>query len=156
MVGDNVTVGRYAMIRPSGYYGGEMGVGLRLGNNSNIGAYSYVGCWGGIEIGNDVLMAPRVSLFAENHRFDRTDIPIKAQGGTRAPITIEDDCWLASACSILAGVTVHRGAIAAAGSVVTSDVPAYAIVSGVPAKVLRWRKPRKDREEDVRSQVGQD
>jgi len=139
--GDNVTIGRYAMIRPSGYYGREIGVGLRVGNNSNIGAYSYIGASGSIEIGDNVLMGPRVSLLAEQHNYDRLDIPMKQQGVSRGKIVIEDDCWLGSGCEILSGVTVHRGAIVATGSVVTKDVPPYSIVAGVPARVIKWRKP---------------
>ena len=156
VLGDNVAVGRYAMIRPSGYYGRELGTGLRVGDNSNIGPYSYIGCYGRIDIGNNVLMGPRVNLFADNHDFSRTDIPIKAQGVTRSHIVIEDDCWLASSCTVLAGVTVHRGAVIAAGSVVTRDVPPYAVVAGVPARVVKWRKPASVREEGARSQNGPD
>lgn len=138
--GDRVTVGAYALIRPSNYYGGPVGEGLIVGSNSNIGAYSYVGCSGFIEIGSGVMMGPRVGLFAENHIFDRTDIPMRLQGVDRKFIRIEDDVWLGTNSVILAGVTVGRGAIVSAGSVVTKDVPQYAIVGGVPAKVIRMRK----------------
>jgi len=145
-LGDHVTIGSFAMIRPSGYYGREIGVGLRVGNYSNIGSYCYIGCSGGIEIGNHVLMSPRVSLFAENHNYDRLDIPMRAQGVTRAKIIVEDDCWLASGSTILAGVCIGTGAIVAAGAVVTKDVPARAIVGGVPAKIIGWRKTDVDSE----------
>lgn len=141
--GDRVTIGRFAMIRPSGYYGRDVGVGLRVGSRSNIGANCYIGCSGGIEIGENVMMSPSVSLFAENHNFARTDIPMKDQGVTRKPIVIENDCWLASGSTILAGVRVGRGAVVAAGAVVTSDVPPFAIVGGVPAKIISWRKQPK-------------
>lgn len=137
--GDRVTVGRFAMIRPSGYYGRDIGVGLRVGSRSNIGANCYIGCSGGIEIGENVMMSPGVSLFAENHNFSRTDIPMKDQGVTRKTIVIENDCWLASGCTILSGVRVGQGAIVAAGAVVVSDVPPFAIVGGIPAKVIGWR-----------------
>lgn len=137
--GDNVTIGRFAMIRPSGYYGPDVGSGLEVGNSSNIGAYCYIGCSGHVSIGSHVLMSPRVSLFGENHNFQDTDRPIKAQGVTRSPIVIEDDCWLASGCTILAGVTIGRGSIVAAGAVVTKDVPPFTIVGGVPAKEISSR-----------------
>ncbi len=138
--GDNVTVGSFAMIRPSGYYGREIGEGLEVGNNSNIGPYCYLGAYGGITIGADVMMGPRVSLFAENHDFERTDMAMRRQGVTRKRITIEDDCWLASGAIILAGVTIGRGSIVAAGSVVTRNIPSFSIVAGNPARVLRSRK----------------
>jgi len=138
--GDHVTIGRFAMIRPSGYYGREIGVGLRVGHHSNIGPYCYIGCSGGIDIGSNVLMSPRVTMSAETHNFDRRDRPIRAQGVTREAIVIEDDCWLASGSIILAGVRVGQGAVVAAGAVVTSDVPPYAVVAGAPARLIRWRQ----------------
>jgi acetyltransferase-like isoleucine patch superfamily enzyme len=138
--GNNVTVGAYAMIRPSGYYGREIGEGLEVGDGSNVGPYCYLGASGGISIGKEVLMGPRVSLFAENHNFERTDISMRQQGVTRHRIVIEDDCWLASGSIILAGVTIGRGSIIAAGAVVTKDVPPYSIVAGNPARVIRSRE----------------
>lgn len=137
--GDDVTIGAYATIKPSSYYGRNMGEGLRIGNNSNIGRYSFVGCSGLIEIGNNVMVSPRVSFYAENHNFETTERPMKEQGITRQKIVIEDDCWIASGAIILAGVTIGRGSVVAAGSVVTQDVLPYSIVAGVPARVIRSR-----------------
>ena len=85
-------------------------------------------------------MGPRVTMSAENHNFTHTDIPMKEQGVTRNSIVIEDDCWIGSNAVIVAGVRVGQGSIIAAGAVVTKDVPQYAIVTGVPAKVQSWRK----------------
>ena len=133
----NVTIGKFASIRPSNQYGGNIGEGMKVGENSNIGPYSYIGCSGYIDIGKNVMISPRVSLYAENHNFEQTDIPMKEQGVTKEFITIEDDCWIAANSMILAGVTVHKGSIVAAGSVVTKDVPAYSIVAGNPAKVIK-------------------
>ena len=137
--GDKVTIGSYAIIRPSNVYGGPVGVGLKIGNNSNIGPYSYIGCSGYIEIGNNVMMAPRVSLFAENHNFESIDFPMKDQGVTTAPIIIEDDCWIAANSIILAGVRIGKGSVIAAGSVVTKDVKPYSVMVGNPAKKLKNR-----------------
>ena len=58
-------------------------------------------------------------------------------GGKAAPITIEDDAWLATRAVVLKGVTVGRGAVVAAGAVVTKDVPPYTVAAGVPARVIR-------------------
>jgi acetyltransferase-like isoleucine patch superfamily enzyme len=138
--GDNVTIGAHATIKPSNYYGYNIGEGLRIGDNSNVGRYSYVGCSGLITIGRNVMISPRVSFHAESHNFDDPDIPMREQGVSRAPIVVEDDCWIASHAIILAGVTVGRGSVVAAGSVVTHDVAPYSVVAGVPARVLRSRR----------------
>jgi acetyltransferase-like isoleucine patch superfamily enzyme len=137
--GDNVTVGRFAMIRPSGYYGRDLGIGLRVGDRSNIGAACYIGCSGGITIGADVMISPNVQIFSENHNYDDRRRPMKQQGVTRASVVIEDDCWIASGSIILAGVRIGTGSVVAAGAVVTSDVPPGSIVGGVPARIIGVR-----------------
>jgi acetyltransferase-like isoleucine patch superfamily enzyme len=140
ILGDRVTIGKFAIIRPSNIYGGEIGEGLKIGNNSNIGPYSYIGCSGYIEIGDNVMISPRVSIYAENHVFDRTDILMKEQGVHVQFVKIENDCWIAANSIILAGVTIGKGSVIAAGSVVTKDVPPFSIAAGVPAKVIASRK----------------
>ncbi|MCR9016241.1 acyltransferase [Aquiflexum gelatinilyticum] len=138
--GDKVTIGSYAIIRPTNLYGGEAGVGLKVGNNSSIGPYAYIGCSGYIEIGDNVMMSPRVSIYSENHNFSETTLPMIEQGVTRSFVKIEDDCWLAANSVILAGVTVGKGSVVAAGSIVTKDVPPYSIVAGNPARIIKSRK----------------
>jgi len=144
--GDKVTVGSYAIIRPTNLYGGEPGVGLKVGDNSSIGPYAYIGCSGYIEIGNNVMMSPRVSIYSENHNFEDPGHPMIEQGVTRSFAKIEDDCWIASNSIILAGVTVGKGSVVAAGSVVTKDVPPYSVVGGNPAKIIKSRIPERSRE----------
>jgi len=139
IVGNRVSIGKFAIIRPSNIYGGEIGEGLKIGDNSNIGPYSYIGCSGYIEIGNNVMISPRVSIYAENHVFNRTDITIKEQGVEKQFVKIEDDCWIASNSIILAGVTIGKGSVIAAGSIVTKDVPPYSVVAGVPAQIIKQR-----------------
>lgn len=139
--GDRCTVGRHAMISPTNIFGGELGEGLRVGDNSNIGHFAFVGCSGYIEIGARVLMGPRVTLLGENHDFDDGELPIKRQGVTRMGIVIHDDCWLGAGSVVLAGVSVGSGSVVAAGSVVTRDVPAMTVVAGIPAQVVRERTP---------------
>lgn len=139
--GDRVSIGRYALIRPTNFYGGgEIGEGLIVGNNSNIGSYAYIGCSGFVEIGNNVMISPRVSIYSENHVFSDIDLPMKEQGVHREFVKIEDDCWIAANSIILSGVTIGKGSVVSAGSVVTKDVPQYSIVGGVPAKVIKQRK----------------
>ena len=140
ILGNRVTIGKYAIIRPGNLYGGEPGEGLVVGDHSNIGPYCYIGCSGHISIGNNVMISPRVSIYAENHVFDHTDTPIKSQGVKKENVVIEDDCWIASNSILLAGVTIGKGSIVAAGSVVTQDVPPYSVVAGVPARVIKNRR----------------
>lgn len=138
--GHHVVIRNYAIIKPSGYYGREIGLGLQVGDYSNIGPYCYIGCGGGITIGNHVMMSPRVSLHSQNHNFSDPSDLMRDQGVTNAAIVIEDNCWIASGSIILSGVRIGEGAIVAAGAVVNKDVPSGAIVGGVPAKVIGWRQ----------------
>jgi len=140
--GRRCTVGRFACIRPSNVLLDEPGEGMRMGDGSNIGAYSYIGCSGCIEIGSQVMMGPGVTLLAENHRFSELDRPMKEQGVERSFVCIEDDCWIGSGATVLPGVSVHSGSIVAAGAVVTKDVPPNTIVGGVPAKAIGSREQR--------------
>jgi acetyltransferase-like isoleucine patch superfamily enzyme len=99
-----------------------------------------------IIIGNNCLIAHSVSILAANHRYDNPSKPINSQGMTCAPIIIGDDVWIGCKATILAGVTIGKGAVVGAGSVVTKDVPSYAIVGGVPAKII---KKRRDVKKDI-------
>lgn len=94
---------------------------------------------GSITIGNYVHTGANVMMIAFNHGFYTRDIPTKEQDYMDAPIVIEDDVWIGGGAIILSGVTIGKGAIIAAGAVVNRDVPAYSIVGGVPAKVLKNR-----------------
>ena len=66
---------------------------------------------------------------------------MKDQGVEKKEVIIEDDCWLAANSIILAGVTIGKGSVVAAGSVVTDHVAPYSVVAGVPAKFIKSRKP---------------
>ena len=85
------------------------------------------------------MMSPRVSIYAENHIFDDRERPMIDQGVKRSFVKIEDDCWIASNAVILSGVTIGRGSVVAAGSIVTKDVPPYSVVGGNPAKLIKSR-----------------
>lgn len=138
--GDNVTIGRFTSIRPSSYYGvGNIGYGLEMGDNSSIGPYGFVGCSGHIKIGKNVMIGPRVSLFAENHNFKDTSESIKSQGVNNKGITIEDDCWIGSGVIILDGVTIGHGSVIGAGTLVTKDVDANSVVFDKRQKLNKER-----------------
>jgi acetyltransferase-like isoleucine patch superfamily enzyme len=140
VLGDDVTICYGTQIRPSGYWNKDIGEGLRVGNKSSIGAYSYIGCAGYIDIGNNVMIGPRITCIAENHNFDQIDIPINEQGVNRKGIKICDNVWIGANVTILDGVTIGDGAIIAAGGVVVKDVEPFTIVGGVPAKLIKNRR----------------
>jgi len=110
----------------------------------HIGADTYIGsqfsfhCAGEITIGRDCLFGNFVSLVDNNHGI-ASGTPMRLQPLEPSRISIGDDCWLGEKATVLAGVRIGDGAIVAAGAVVRSDVPARAIVGGVPARLIRMR-----------------
>jgi len=138
-IGDNFSLGRNSIIECSGVIR-NIGEGLRIGNNVGIAQNCFIQVRGFVEIGNNVIFGPNVSIFSENHNFENPDLPVNVQGETRKGVKIEDGVWIGTRAVILDGVTVGKNSIIAAGSIVTKDVPEYSIVGGVPAKVLKMRK----------------
>lgn len=149
-LGNNVSIAKFTIIEATGVIS-NLGEGLDIGANSNLGDYSFVGAAGGVRIGQNVLIGQRVSFHSEDHLFERTDLPIKAQGVRRRGIVVEDDCWLGAGVIVLDGVTIGQGSVVAAGSVVTRDVAPYSIVAGVPA---RWIRRRGDELPESDEEVG--
>lgn len=112
---------------------------LVIGNNSGLGVNARVSPR--VTIGDNVIIGDEFRVITRNHVFGRTDIPIIAQGcHEREPVVINDDVWVGTRVTILPGVTIGKGAILGAGSVVTKDVAPYTIVGGNPARVIRSRK----------------
>ena len=95
---------------------------------------------GGVKIGENVLIGNYVSMHSENHIFADTSIIINKQGVTHKGIIIGNDCWIGAKVTILDGARIGDGCVIAAGAVVTAGaIPAYSIVAGVPAKVIKSR-----------------
>lgn len=118
---------------------------VTIGSGTQINAFTVLMGSVGIEIGQDCMIAPHCTLVAGNHDFEQTDKPMRYAGNISCgPIKIEDDVWIGANCTITDGVTIHRGAVVGANSVVTQDVPADAIVAGSPARVIRYRGERDD------------
>ena len=94
-----------------------------------------------VQIGNFVMIAPDVAFIGRTHRADSVDRPMVEQGEIRfPPAVVEDDVWIGQRVLILPGLRIGQGAIVGAGAVVTKDVPPYAVVAGVPARIIKWRK----------------
>lgn len=132
-IGDNVYVGHYTILK--GYYKNKM----IIGSGTWIGQQCFFHSAGGITIGNNVGIGPGVKILTSTHRLDDKSVPILHSPLEFAPVLIEDDADIGVGAILLPGVRVGKGAQVAAGAVVTTDVPPYAIVAGVPAKILRMR-----------------
>lgn len=115
----------------------DKGAVLKVGTNSRINGV-HISASHRVEIGHNVRMAP-YSIIIDND-FHKVDDHFSDEG-TRKPIIIEDDVWITMNCMIMKGVHIGRGAVIAAGAVVTKDVPAYCVAGGVPAKVIRRITP---------------
>jgi acetyltransferase-like isoleucine patch superfamily enzyme len=111
-------------------------ISLSVGDDCWLGVNNFI-C-GKVEIGNDVILGPNVSIpgathdIASNQPFSQSGLVIK---GT----VIEDSVWIGGNSTILDGIRIGKGAIVAANSVITEDVPPLGIVGGVPAKMIRHR-----------------
>jgi acetyltransferase-like isoleucine patch superfamily enzyme len=138
VLGDNVTIKSGAIVVCTSVIR-QKGIGLRIGNNSSVGALSFLGAQGGITIGEDVLIGPGVRIFSEDHRFSDPELPIRLQGETRAEVRIDGNCWIGAGVIIVGGVTVGRGSVIAAGSVVTQDIEKDSLAAGTPARRIRSR-----------------
>ena len=92
-----------------------------------------------IKIGNGVFVGPETVMHTYGHKFQRTDLPIRKQGGTVKSIIIEDDVWIAAHCTILGGVRIGTHSVIGAHSLVNKSIPPYSVAYGVPCKVRRTR-----------------
>lgn len=112
------------------------GVGpVRIGDHSRVGIGSVV--IGPVTIGSQVIIAQHVVMSGLNHSYEDIRVPIRQQPVTCRPVVIDDECWIGANVVITAGVHIGRHAVVAAGSVVTKDVPAYSVVAGNPARLLK-------------------
>ena len=109
---------------------------IEIGNNVLIGRYCIIHhC----DFGNDVLVGERCTFLSgsRQHHFERSDIPMSAQGGAKKRIRIGDDCWIGSHSVLME--CVDYGSVVAAGTIVNKPVKPMSIVAGNPAKLLRTR-----------------
>lgn len=115
------------------------GMKVELGDCVQFGAYNEIAC--DLRIGNQVLMGSHVSFVGRNdHTFRTPGLSIwKGTRGENGPIVVEDDVWIGTGTIVLSGLTIGKGAVIAAGSVVTHDVPACEVWGGNPARKISDR-----------------
>ena len=151
-----LSIGEKSMIDSSFVFETESGH-ISVGNRVHIGGGTQLISRDGITIGNDVIIAWNCTIYDHNSHSvlweeRKDDVTLEwesAKSGNSplcnknwsvvksAPIHICDKAWLGFGVTVLKGVTIGEGAVVAAGSVVTKDVPPYAVVGGNPAAVIR-------------------
>lgn len=118
---------------------------LRLGRQSSVGWFTLLDARGGIEIGDNVTVASYSKLITAKHNVDDPNFTAEYN-----KIIIKDYAWIATGATILGGVTIGKGAVVSAGAVVTKDVPDMAVVGGVPARIIRYRKEEPVFQDDMK------
>ena len=117
---------------------------LLIGDDCHFGAYNHITCTNKIIIGDNLLTGKWVTITDNSH--GETDIdtlaipPSKRDVVSKGPIIIGDNVWIGDKATILPGVTIGKGAVIAANSVVTKDVDPYSVVGGIPSKSLNFNR----------------
>jgi acetyltransferase-like isoleucine patch superfamily enzyme len=141
--GKHVTIGAFTVIwvSPEDITGPGAIATLEVGDHTYFGEFNNIRVAGTTRIGAKCQISQGVSIIGSNHS-SIPGVPIIDQPSRtdKVGVVIEDDVWIGTNSTILPGVTIGRGSIVAAGSVVTKDVPPNVVVAGVPAKVLKERK----------------
>lgn len=116
-------------------YGGK----IEIYDNTYLGENVVIYGHGGVTIGANTLIAMHTCIVSSNHTIPTKHELIRQHPDLNLPVTIGNDVWIGANCSILGGVNIGNGAVIGAGSVVTKDIPEYAVVIGNPAKIIRYR-----------------
>ena len=132
-IGDGVYVGHQTIL--NGYYRGRM----EIGRGTWIGQQCFFHSAGNLTIGENVGIGPAVKIITSRHLDEGPSLPILHSRLEFAPVVIADDVDIGVGAVILPGVSIGRGAQIGAGAVVASNVAAYAVAAGVPARLLRSR-----------------
>lgn len=130
--------GKKLNVEQGAYFGGgkDIEVGYEVGFGRNFQCRNVV-----LKIGDYLMMGEDVLFQGGKHNFEDVEIPMGHQGGGgKTTLTIDDDVWIGARVILLPGCKhIGKGVIIGAGSVVTKDIPDYAIVGGNPAKIIRYR-----------------
>ena len=133
---------------------------IYIGEKSEIGMFSRIGCYGAVEIGKHVLTGPHVFIADYNHEYRDISLPIMHQGNVAVirnekianKVVIGDDTWIGTNVVIAGSVNIGKHCVIGANSVVTQDIPDYSVAVGIPCRVIkeynfdtrRWEKSSND------------
>lgn len=110
-----------------------------IGNGVVIGRNCMITIKDKLMIGNNTIIGAYVQIIDHNHSYKKNDL-IKNQKAEIQSITIGEDVWIGAGAKVLCGVQIGNGAVIGANAVVTKDIPEYAVVGGVPTKIIKYRE----------------
>lgn len=138
--GKNIEMESNIQIRPDCFISCNDNAKLRISDSVDIGTRSRISSGKNILIEKDVLTGPNVFISDQDHRYDMVGIPISKQGVIMKEgngIHIKEGAWIGTNSVIIGNITIGKGSVIAANSVVTKDVLDYSVVGGVPAKIIK-------------------
>jgi acetyltransferase-like isoleucine patch superfamily enzyme len=133
IIGDGVFVGRNTILSCKN---GD----IVIEDHANLGFNCEIFSASRVRVGKSILMAAYTYLVGGDHLYDRIDIPVLEQGRTARGIDVDDNVWLGTHVVVTDGSRIGRDAIIGAGAVVVGEIPAFAIATGIPARVVRDRR----------------
>ena len=138
-IGNNVLLGRFSQLK-------TRAGNITIDDHTHIGPNNHLGTAGELTIGKYCLIGSNCHIGGLQHGHDDTTTPmVKQPLVSRGGVQIEDDVWLGVKVIIMDGITIGKGAIIGAGSVVTKDIPAFSIAVGTPAKVIKMRNDQNEK-----------
>lgn len=135
--GRNVQIGSNCYISSKKFF--------ELGNHCWIGDDFYAKSEGGVSIGSGTIISRGCEIWTSNHNYDSEDLQCVPYDKRmiKKPVVIGENCWFGSRVTVIPGVTIGEGVVVGAGSVVTKDIPDFAVVGGNPAKIIKYRNIEK-------------
>lgn len=138
--GNELTTGRYCRIEVNGKHDKRI---IVFGDRVNIGDMVRISASESIVIGNNVLIGSRVTIVDNSHgsylgdKQSSPNIPPNERALSTKPVVIKDNVWVCEGSVIQKGVTIGKGSIVAANSVITKNVPDGCLVGGIPARIIK-------------------
>ncbi len=139
--GKDICIGDESMVGVGCYFCADQDGKIHIGRHVGINDFCYLTSIHCITIEDNVRIAEFVSVRDYDHEFESTEVPIHRQGLRGAAIRIGEGSWIGRGVMITSGVTIGKGCVVGANAVVTKDLPDWCVAVGVPAKVIRSRRP---------------
>ena len=112
---------------------------FRIGNTSHLKSNTYIDCDGSVTIGEYFHTGRGLTIFSSNHQYDNTEAIPYSSKSVLLSVIIDDYVWCGANVTICPGVHIGKGVVVGAGSVVTKNVPDFAVVGGAPARIIKYR-----------------